>query len=1021
MSITAPVVELYLLGTPRIVVGEAQIRMPYQKVTALLAYLAATNRAHSREVLATLLWGEADDQRAHNSLRNALYVIRRELSLASPLVLAAHHQIALDTDQVWVDFEHFRSSVQGQDVAIDSLKDALGLWRGPFLDGILVKDAPEFDRWLTRTREQLDRSHRQGYLALSRTYEEAEQWRFALDAALQALAIDPLYEVGHRQIMRLHLQMGNRASALQQYEQCQAILMEEVGAAPDARTQALREQALLGKRPQLEAARAFPAAKRGRGPVAFVGRRREMSMLDEHLQAVSREAAGRLVLIEGEAGVGKTRLVNEWLGPLRDVHVLVSRCFEAERSIPYRPWTDMLRASLRYIDWDHLDLPDLWLAELSHLLPELRAMYPDLPLSAPFDPNLARGRLAEAMRQWFRALGRQWPICLFLDDLQWIDHASIALLEYLLRHSDRFPLMLIGAQRDRETDPAWERTRGVLTRAGMCHRMTLYRLSFPEVAAIARHAGFHAADSDAFLKRLFRETEGNPLFVVEIMRSLQEVKEDISGEWPIPLTVKDVINAQLDRLDEQTRHTLTIAAVIGRSFDTITLQAVMGCSFEVALSTLEAGVDAGLIVEQGDGYDFSHDKIRAILNNRITQARRQRLHRRVAEELETLQAEDLSPHLGALAQHFEAAGEAEMACCYALRAAKQAVELYADDDALTWYERIQGFDETPLATLDASFFPQVVPFDQRYTLSSLPLDVLGLVYRQQGLIHQRRGQYDEAEQRFQLALARAIERERLDEQAAAYGLFSYLAYLRGDYDALAERAGRSLELATCVGGVALQAEGLRNLGIAAYRNGDYQRAIELYRESLAASQSIDDRVSVAKCYNNIGFALRTMGRFDEAVASFHEALDLHQATGSIEGAAGVLANIGGVYLRSGDLERALFTLQRAIDRSDACHADWITTKAYRTLSSVYLGEGQWAHALRSAERARQLAESLGSKEDLGAAYRLLGEIAAAWPESGLDAADVYFGKSLALLRDVGERYELERTQDSFETYRQTRA
>jgi tetratricopeptide (TPR) repeat protein len=725
-----------------------------------------------------------------------------------------------------------------------------------------------------------------------------------------------------------------------------------------------------------------------------------------------------LILVEGEAGVGKTRLVNEWLSTLRGVHVLVSRCFEAERSIPYRPWTDMLRGSLRNAHWDGLDVPNLWLAELSHLVPELRTIVPDLPLPAPFDPELARGRLAEAMHQWFRALGQQSPVCLFLDDLQWIDRASLALLEYVLRHSVDLPLMLVGAQREREVDPAWQRTQAVLARAGMCHRMTLYRLSFSEVAAIARQVGFRAHDSDVFLKRLFRETEGNPLFVVEILRSLPDGDEDASREWPIPATIKDVVQAQIDRLNVRTRQTLAIAAVVGRTFDAITLQAVTGRPAGITLSALEEGIAAGLVVEQDERCDFSHDKIRAVLYDRITQARRRHLHARVAEALETLHRDDLCPHLGTLAHHFGAAGESQTACDYALRAAKQAVELYADEDAQTWYDRAQAFGETARTELPADTVPQVIPFHQYTVSSALPLDVPGLVYRQKGLIHQRRGQYEVARQLFCLALERAADRGRLDEQAAAHGLLSYLAYLRGEYDQLADHAQRSLELAASVGGVALQAEGLRNLGIAAYRTGAYQRAIDLYRESLAASRSIDDRASVAKCYNNIGFALRTMGRFDEAVASFRQGLALHQATGSIEGAAGVLANIGGVYLRSGDLEQARTTLQRAITRSEECHADWVTAKAHRTLGSVYLRAGRSERALQSAERARSLAESLGSKEDLGAAYRLLGEIAAEWPLSGLGAADKYFEKSLALLRNVGERYELERTRSSFAAYRQ---
>jgi tetratricopeptide (TPR) repeat protein len=548
--------------------------------------------------------------------------------------------------------------------------------------------------------------------------------------------------------------------------------------------------------------------------------------------------------------------------------------------------------------------------------------------------------------------------------------------------------------------------------------MALYRLSFPEVDTIARHIGFRAADPDAFLKRLFRETEGNPLFVIEILRSLQNINVDPSGEWPIPATIKGVIQSGLEQLSRQTRQMLIVAAVIGRAFDHRTLRAVTGQPAEAVLSALDEGTTAGLIAEQADHYDFTHDKIRAVLYSSTSRARRQYLHLRIARAVEKLHARDLSSFFGFLANHFEAAGDAEPACYYALQAAKRAVELYADEDALSWYDRAQTLSQRTHAELSPKVIPRVVPFQQVRVSPSLPIDVSGLVRRQRGLIHQRTGRYDMARQDFTFALSRAIERARLDEQAAAHGLLSYLAYFYGDYDGLADHAQQSLELATRTGKVALRAEGLRNLGIAAYRTGNYQRALHLYKEALAAYRSTGDQSGMARCYNNIGFALRTLEQFDEAVESFQQALKLDEEAGFVEGAALVLSNIGRVYARSGDLQQALSCLERALSLSDEIHADWIVAKVCRTLGSVYLRNRRWAEAVAYAKRARDLSEMLGSTEDLGATYRLLAEVAAAWPESGLGTPPSYFEKSIALLREVGEQHELTQALSSFEEYQQ---
>jgi DNA-binding SARP family transcriptional activator/Tfp pilus assembly protein PilF len=1008
-------VEFYVLGTPKIRVGGASQPVPYSKVTALLAYLAVTSRSHSRAALAMLLWGDVDDRRANSSLRNVLYILRRELNLDSCLIVG-RHEIGLDTTQLWLDVDCLRHAVRGEVESIPVLREALALWRGPFLDGLLVSGAPDFDDWVSATRAKLERIYLQGCLALSKAHARAKQWPEALEAAQKAVDLDPLYEAGHRQIMHINLLAGSRAAALQQYERCRDSLRSELGVLPSARTQALHKQVLADERLP-----ARPAAPRGGGQTmgVFVGRRQEMLALDGHLEAVRDEAAGRLILVEGEVGVGKTRLLNEWLATLDDAHVLHSRCFEAEQSIPYQPWNDLLRSSMDRARWQQLGLPDVWLAELAQLLPELHAVFPALPPPASPDPQLARGRLGEAIHQWLRILGQQCPICLFLDDLQWMDRASLAVLGYLLRHSAGLPLMILGAQRGRETDPAWNRTQNLLLREGLCHTMTLFRLPFSDVATIAGHAGFRAADSEAFLKRLFRETEGNPLFVVEVLQTLQGLEIDPSGDWPIPPTIKGVIQERLDRLSTSTRQMLTVAAVIGRSFEHTTLHAVTEQPVGQVLTALDEGIEAGLIVEHEGRHDFDHDQTRAVLYGRVSQTRRRHLHYRVARALEASHQDELASYFGLLANHFEAAGEAEKARLYAFREAKRAVELYADEDALAWYDRGLALSEIASLEMPPDILPQVIPFQQRTVSIVRPVDAVGIVYREQGLVHQRCGRYDVARQLFERALARATERGRRDEQSAAHGLLSFLGYLQGDYEALAQHAQQALDLATEAGEDALRAEGLRNMGIAAYRRGEYEQAIELYQESLAASRTIDNQADMAKCYNNIGFALRTLHCFDEAVASFQQALHLHEITGSIEGRAGVLANIGSVYARSGELEQALACLQRAIALSGESHAHWITAKAYRTLGSVHLQAGRWDDALTSAERARDLAEELGSKEDLGAAYRLLGEIAALHPESGLEDADFYLKKGLALLEEVGETYELGRAASSLAAYHQT--
>jgi DNA-binding SARP family transcriptional activator/Tfp pilus assembly protein PilF len=1012
--------EFQLLGAPRIKNEGQEIQLPYQKATALLAYLVVSGRPYTRVTLTSLLWSEVNENRARNSLRSALSTIRREPAFKT-ILITERDTIYLNSDTFSVDVVQFKSAIR-HNQTIDGLTEALNLWQGPFLEGFDLDGAPAFDDWLRTMRDQLDRLHQDGWLNLSYCFETAGRWAEAIEAAQFLLTLDPLREVGHRQLMRLYLKLQDRTAALRQYEQCRTLLAKELGVTPDARTQALHTQALIDPT-STHLLNEHASTEMGENlahRIPFVGRRRELATLNRHFQEMVQARQGRLVLIDGEAGVGKTRLGQQWLVQIRNAQILTGRCFEAEHGVPYHPWIDILRASLSKIDWQSLEIPPLWLVELARLVPELRVNQPDLPEASTPEPGLVRGRLAEAVRQWIQALSQQQPVCLFLDDLQWIDRASLALLEYVLRHARDIPLLILGAQREVEIGPGWQRNQTLLMREGVCHRIALYRLSSADVNNMAHNIGFHTTDSQAFLKRLFRETEGNPLFVVEILRTLQGIDVDPAGDWPIPSTVQGVIQSRLDRLPGLARQLLAVASITGQAFDYQTLQKITGQPTDSILTALEEGTDAGLLQEQDGGYDFTHDKIRAVLYANLSTPRRRHLHARVAEALETLNANDLAPHLSILAHHFAAAGNLTRARNYALRAACRAVELYADEDALAEYERAAALSEDLGDDLPAQLAAEVRPFQPFGSETGPTVGVWPLIHSQRGLVYQRIGRYAEAEQEFRLALKHATQRSRPDEEALVHNLLSFLSYLRGNYDAVATHAQQAIEEAAQAGvglrARSLQATGLKNLGIVAYQIGEYDRALDLYHQALEIFQVVGDKLGMGACYNNIGFLEDTRGNFDVAIVSFEKALDLRRELGQIEGQAVHLANIGRVYVHKGDVKQARTYLEQAFALSEEIKANWVLIKVYRTLSEAAILQGEWSTALENARRAEALAEELGSKEDLGGVLRLLAEIAAAWSESQLGDPAEYFKRSITLLKEVGESYELAQAQKRFEQY-----
>lgn len=1004
--------ELNLLGVPELLVDGRLRHFPYLKAEALLYYLAVTGRAHSRASLAALLWSQGEEKQARRNLRHALYTLRRGLEPETPL-LVKRGTISLAPGSIHLDTNHFRPGIETGSSS-DELAAALALWRGTFLEGVAVPDAPVFEEWLAEQRLQYDNFYRQGLFQLAQHYRAEKRLTEARRTIEKLLALDPTHEAAHQQLMRLYLQSGNRAAALRQYETLRVLLVEELGVDPDPTTQALHLELLQAETTPPPAPPVAPLPVLTPRRYRFVGRKQELARLQEIYQK-AQGGASCLVMIEGEPGIGKTRLVHEWLATLTEAYTLSTRCFETEQVIPFQPWIDLIRTTLRQTSLLQLGLSDVWLTELAQLVPEIRLQRPDLEFGPLADPELARGRIMQAVYQWLQVMGRERLVCLFIDDMQWLDQASLTLLRYLFgpQPGRRQPWLIVGAQRAGEVMPGWSLFKAGLEREGLLHHLPLHRLSPVEVVALARAISLPARkDSDHFLKRLLAETEGNPLFIVEFMQTLDPATIKSNQQWPTPPTIQGVLQNRLARLGEETRQVLAAAAVLGRVFRDSILQQVVGLPFENILQALDEATAANIITERDEAYDFTHDKIRSVLLEGLTQSRRRYLHSRVAAVLEAT----LSNDYGLLSYHFEAAGDLLRARNYGLRAARQAVELYADEDALRWYDKVESLTEIASAELSPEAIPKVTPFQQVYVSRRLPLDVLGLVYRQRGLIWQRIGRYDQARAAFELALTRGQTRRRLDEQAAAHNLLSFLAYLRSDYDGVGQHARQALDLATTAGEAALRAPGLRHLGIAVYRTGDYARARQLYDEALAAYRETRDRLGMAGVYNNIGFVLRTEAHYHQAIAAFQQALALYEEIGQVEGIALIHSNIGRTYAFSGDLSQAEQYLKRGLTLSEEAHTDWITVKIHRTLGSVYAQNRQWTSALHHARQARALAESLGSDEDLGAILRLLAELAAAWPTGPLAEPSTYFEKSIQLLQKVGAQDELERAKTAFAAY-----
>ena len=908
-------VEVMLLGSPQVRRDGAAVAFDTRKALALLAHLALTDRARPRDVLAELLWPEHDTEHARGALRRTLSTLRG--AVGAEAIDATRERVALVRGPgLEIDVDRFRALAAG-----DALEDAVAVFRGDFLEGFGLRDAPAFEDWQRGEAEALRRELAAALGRLVEAREAAHDWPGALADATRWLALDPLHEPAHRALIRLHALRGDRAAALEQYRDCVRTLSSELGVPPVQETTALYEaisdgtlnQPQKGVRPLSqvdgpEPNAGGPAGVEGSDPSRLVGRDGERAALIERLDG----GGGHVVAIEGEAGIGKTRLAEELLAYARrrGAPVLAGRAYEEEAGLAYGPLVEALQARVREGEGWVEDAAPRALAETARLVPALAEARPGLPEPPPLDGPAAQVRFFDGV--WETLAAAATGGVLFVDDLQWADDASLALLAYGLRRLDRrSPLVLLAWRTPFE--PALRRVVAEAARAGVATVLPLERLSPDDIATLladAQRAGTGEAKAveaappalAELAQRLFEATEGVPFYVVEYLRALGPEAE---GEWPLPAAARDVLRGRLAPVGEVARQVLSAAAVIGRSFDVETVRAASGRGDEETVAALEELVRRDIVREGPAAYDFAHERLRALVYEDTSLARRRLLHGRAAG----------SGPAAAVARHLALAGRDEEAAQAYARAADDARRVYANAEALEHLQAALALGHPDRAALHEAIGDlQTLRGDYGAALAAYRAAAAeapsGELEQRLGQVHHRRGEWALAEERFRAALdattdpaararivadlsltahdggdaerAAALASEALDlaEQAGDPRALGQAHNLLGVLEGSLAHLSQSLALAEDVGDAEGRVAALNNLALAHRDQGDLPRALELTRAALALCTEIGDRHREAALRNNLADLLHASDRSAEAMDELKLAVTIFAEIGA---------------------------------------------------------------------------------------------------------------------------------------------
>lgn len=636
-------------------------------------------RSVSRDRLATLLWENVPSNKARHSLSHAIYAIRQVLP-DMPIEVFGD-DIVLNKEAVTVDAIQYDKLI-----AAHRLDEALELYRGEFLDGFWLKDCKAFEEWVSHERTLRRDTARAARYSLAQRAEAGGDWLKVIELTTRLLEADPLDEAAMRMRSISIAATHGKDSALRDLRRFIERLETDFGCQPERATKDLVAHLSSSDVIGVASANASEPAEQ----VVFVGRQKDFEKLRRAWEAVKGSVC-RVVRVAGEPGIGKTRLCERFLrlAAIQGARVFQSSCYPTDIQLPYSAIVNCITSDLSISDVR--GLPNAWSAALAELLPEyydeqVRASDP-----AVLDANSARRRLFDAFCGMLQRIVHDRPAVLFIDDFQWADESSIALIHYVVRKLMNHPVMILLAMRtDDQITGRHATAHGNIFPYGFVETIALQELEQADVdsliAACEQKERYCCPES---LKHFIHERiGGRPFFIIEMIKALGSgsIKWDTgpisTGVFDrttidLPSSIEELLISQIQPVSEDANTVLGVLAVLGRKAPIWLIQQVTALDGVRLMRGLDELLARGIIREQEAEVAFCHDLIREATYRTMSGVRRRYLHGTAADTLSSWS------HVPAatIAFHYDLAGNRAMAQQYALLAADQSQKVHAYNEA----------------------------------------------------------------------------------------------------------------------------------------------------------------------------------------------------------------------------------------------------------------------------------------------------------------------------------------------------
>ena len=853
--------RVHLLGQFMVCAGESTLvdrSWNRSKAKALLKILALQReRSLHREQVLELLWPDMDSAAAANNLYKNLHYLRSKFSeygIEGTVVGAAGDAIVL-SPEIRLDVEEFRrqaAEARSEKTNTGLFERAIACYGG----GLLPEDL--YEDWTEPDRENLHALYIQILMDLGQLYESVGNLEMAVDRLQQLLHVDPVNEEAHRLLMRMYAQLGSRHRALLQYQTCRQNLKDTLGVDPEDLTESLYRDIIEGRIKISTPASVLPAirvpsiSRPALRPM--YGREREFEMAEELLEAAT-DGRASVLFVSGEAGIGKSRFTQQVLNAAAESAGIgvTGRSYDLAAELAYLSLRDILQQITVLI-------PDQEISDILRDTMYLKRLLPgtDIGQVPAMDISALQLELFNEVVWLLRSLANiRRPLVLCFEDLHSADEASIRLVHFLCRELRSLPVMLMATYRAEEVQNGKVLSDLLISvrHEGIIKEIELKALPEGAMNLVVEELFENQLVDRSIMHEIVERSEGNPFFARELVHSLidEGLVRLIDGRWQkhgpghtsVPTAINDLLERRMKRLGEAERQILHLASVMGRLFDYSLIRSIVDLPEVTILDALDNCIDAFLIEETPDGYQFPHDLIREGIYNSLTRARRQQLHRRVGAAMEAADFSDVRQQAEIIGYHFSQSDEPWRAVVYLQTSGRYAASVFANEQAVYLFEQA--------ISIAKSYGHKLDPLQ----VASL-LEDLGDVIRRTGDIAKSLPHFVEA-----LALFENVSGEETLYRIRGKAALGHI--VMGDFEVAASLLDDTMRSLTEQSPQLVVASTYWLLAQLRWHNAQYKDALEAAEKALLAAEAGGDITQKAKAYGVMALACHSLGDWQKGV------------------------------------------------------------------------------------------------------------------------------------------------------------